>query len=371
MKNFRRFLRSFFKTLAFLCLGLLLSASFLPFRAVKALPAAEESAAIRTVGRGETVEHLFTHCLIAHPEVAFAENNEYGRHLDEDCLTPDEFRRILGFLYEGGYALADIRKTFRADGESAERIPFSFPADKKPLVLSFDDVVYATKNLGKGMADRLVVTQTGDIAAYTRAHTPQIHGNEFVPILEDFIAKHPDFSYENARGTIFLTGFDGILGYRTQRDFPDRTAECRRAEKVVNALKSKGWSFGCHSYAHGHMNRYTAEKMRSDVRKWKDEVEPLVGKTQLYAYPYGEWTLGKNCDDERQQALTEAGFRLFFGVGDKAFYTKMPLGESAKKVLFQDRCAMDGISLRSNHCARFFDAKLVYDPSRPVSFPSH
>lgn len=83
MKNFRRFLRSFFKTLAFLCLGLLLSASFLPFRAVKALPAAEESAAIRTVGRGETVEHLFTHCLIAHPEVAFAENNEYGRHLDE------------------------------------------------------------------------------------------------------------------------------------------------------------------------------------------------------------------------------------------------------------------------------------------------
>lgn len=53
------------------------------------------------------------------------------------------------------------------------------------------------------MADRLVVTQTGDIAAYTRAHTPQIHGNEFVPILEDFIAKHPDFSYETRAGPFF------------------------------------------------------------------------------------------------------------------------------------------------------------------------
>jgi len=29
--------------------------------------------------------------------------------------------------------------------------------------------------------------------------------------------------------------------------------------------------------------------MLSDIKKWKTEVEPLVGKTQIYAYPYGEW----------------------------------------------------------------------------------
>ncbi|MBS1401049.1 MAG: hypothetical protein HPZ86_09655 [Clostridia bacterium] len=60
-----------------------------------------ETAQTRTVKVSETVEHLFTHCLIAHPEVAFARNNEYGRHLDTDCLTPYEFKRILNFLYEG------------------------------------------------------------------------------------------------------------------------------------------------------------------------------------------------------------------------------------------------------------------------------
>ena len=195
-----------------------------------------ETAQTRTVKVSETVEHLFTHCLIAHPEVAFARNNEYGRHLDTDCLTPYEFKRILNFLYEGGYALVDIRRTFRETGDTAERCPFEFPSNKKPLILSFDDVVYASKNQGKGMADKLIVS-AGNIAAYTQKNTPQIHKQEFVPILEDFIADHPDFSYQNARGTIFLTGFDGILGYRTQRNSPNRSEEIKKAKKVVAALK--------------------------------------------------------------------------------------------------------------------------------------
>ncbi len=327
-----------------------------------------ETAQTRTVKVSETVEHLFTHCLIAHPEVAFARNNEYGRHLDTDCLTPYEFKRILNFLYEGGYALVDIRRTFRETGDTAERCPFEFPSNKKPLILSFDDVVYASKNQGKGMADKLIVS-AGNIAAYTQKNTPQIHKQEFVPILEDFIADHPDFSYQNARGTIFLTGFDGILGYRTQRNSPNRSEEIKKAKKVVAALKEKGWNFGCHSYAHGHMKKYTEEQMTSDLNKWKTEVEPLVGATQLYAYPYGEWILGANCSDIRQQALIQAGFRLFCGVGESPYYTKMPLGEHQTKILFQDRCALDGISLRSNRCARLFNARKVYDPSRPVAFP--
>ena len=57
--------------------------------------AAAPAVSMRTVKPTEPIEHLFTHCLIAHPEIAFAKNNEYGRHLDRDCLTPSEFRRIM------------------------------------------------------------------------------------------------------------------------------------------------------------------------------------------------------------------------------------------------------------------------------------
>mgnify|MGYP005773351681 FL=1 len=355
----------------FLSVVALLTAIFPPF-----LPnapertVAQEIPATQTIETSAPVEHLFTHCLIAHPEIAFADDNEYGKHLDRDCLTPTEFRRILQFLYEDGYALVDIRKTFREKGSYAERIAFEFPADKKPLILSFDDVVYASKNKGKGMSDKIIVTSNGQLAAYTEKHTPQIHGEEFVPILEEFIMKHPDFSYEHARGTIFLTGFDGILGYRTQRDSPNRTEERVRARTVVNTLKKKGWNFGCHSYAHGHMKKYSTEHMLSDIKKWKTEVEPLVGKTQIYAYPYGEWVLGENCSDPRQQALISAGFRLFCGVGNQPFYSKFPFKSDTVKVLFQDRCALDGISLRSGNCSRFFPAQEVYDTNRPIPYSS-
>ena len=86
--------------------------------------------------------------------------------------------------------MVDIRKTFQEKGSYAERIAFEFPADKKPLILSFDDVVYASKNKGKGMSDKIIVTDNGQLAAYTEKHTPQIHGEEFVSILEEFIVKH-------------------------------------------------------------------------------------------------------------------------------------------------------------------------------------
>lgn len=372
MKNFQKILGFLKRRSQALFLTGVLFIMTVFFGAVPQTPCAfsvrGETMQTRTVKISEPIEHLFTHCLIAHPEVAFARHNEYGRHLDKDCLTPYEFRRILNFLYEGGYALVDIRKTFRETGETAERCSFEFPADKKPLILSFDDVVYASKNQGKGMADKLIVND-GSISAYTQSNTPQIHKQEFVPILEDFISEHPDFSYQNARGTIFLTGFDGILGYRTQRSSPNRSEETQKAKKVVAALKKKGWNFGCHSYAHGHMKKYTEEQMTSDLNKWKTEVEPLVGATKLYAYPYGEWILGANCSDARQQALIQAGFRLFCGVGENPYYTKMPLGEHQTKILFQDRCALDGISLRCDRCARLFDARKVYDPDRPVAFP--
>lgn len=323
---------------------------------------------VKTVRAGDQIEHLFTHCLISHPEIAFRQGNPYGKYLDQDCLTATEFEKILHELYRNGYALVDVRSTFVGCGTDAKRTDFYFPKNKKPLVLSFDDVVYAQKNQGKGMSDKLVLTDSGEIAAYTKKAEKHLHKKEFVPILEDFIQKHPDFSYKNARGVIFLTGFDGVLGYRTHRNAPNRESEKAKVKPLVQALKEKGWIFGSHSYAHGHMLKYTAEQMQADVEKWKNEVEPIVGATQLYAYPYGEWAIGENCGDERASILLKAGFSLFFGVGNDPFYVKMPLS-SERKLLFQDRCNMDGVSLRSGKCNRLFDCKAVYDPIRPVPYP--
>lgn len=329
-----------------------------------------DSVKLVEINTRETVEHLFTHNLISHPEIAFAYGNTYGKNLDEDCLTPKEFRAILNALHQNGYALVNATETFAECDGGAHRIPFLFPENKKPLILSFDDIVYARKNQGKGTSSRLITDDKGNIFAETffKDGTTRIHGEEFAPILEDFIGAHPDFSYHGARGIIFLTGFDGVLGYRTDRNSENRAEEIQNAAPVIAALKNNGWLFGCHSYSHRHIKRSTPQQVRDDISKWKNEVEPLVGSTSLYAYPYGEWVFGENGGDERQKTLRKAGFNLFFGVGNLPFYTKMPLRSADEKYLFQDRCPMDGISLRKNVCGRFFDCAAVYDSSRPMPY---
>ena len=36
-----------------------------------------------------------------------------------------------------------------------------------------------------------------------------------MPIVDDFVREHPDFSYRGDKGTIALTGYNGVLGYRS------------------------------------------------------------------------------------------------------------------------------------------------------------
>ncbi len=67
---------------------------------------------------------------------------------------------------------------------------------------------------------------------------------------------HPDFSFRGAKGVIALTGYEGILGYRTDElESPAFAKEKEEALKVVQALKDNGWSFASHGY--GHLNTET------------------------------------------------------------------------------------------------------------------
>ena len=381
--RFRRFANAFFKLFAAAIFAFSLPFSVACKNAGAAAPHPETNAPratqtteknnsqtenLTTISASGTVEHLFTHNLISHPEIAFASGNSYGKNLDEDCLTPKEFRAILSALHKNGYALVNATETFAETNGKTARVPFSFPAGKKPLILSFDDVVYARKNQGKGTSSKLILGENGEILAQTvfKDGSTKTHGEEFAQILEDFIKNHPDFSYHGARGIIFLTGFDGILGYRTDRNSKNRASEIENVKPVIAALKQNGWLFGCHTYSHRHIKRSTPQQVQDDIDKWKNEVEPLTGKTALFAYPYGEWVFGENGGDERQKTLKNAGFGVFFGVGNLPFYTKMPLKSSGEKYLFQDRCPMDGISLRKNACSRFFDCAAVYDAQRPM-----
>lgn len=300
----------------------------------------------------ETLENIYTHCMIAFPEINFESSATY-RNCGDDCLTYHEFTYLLNSLYEKGYILIDANSLY--DAESGKSVKsMMLPRGKKPLILTFDDVTYDSRKQGRGMVDKIILDEDGYICTYTKmADGSEVisYDNEHFPVLDAFVREHPDFTFHGARGTIFFTGFDGILGYRTQSE-PlteaeaalglDRNAEIAEACKIVAAMKEEGWTFGSHSYNHRHMTRLSAANFKLDTDMWEAEVGSIVGETQLFCWPYGDHTdANYNADlrkGELHKYLYDKGFRIFFGCGTARYVASEPDGLG----IFTDRKGMTG-----------------------------
>lgn len=315
------------------------------------------------------VEHVFTHCLIAYPSVAFKEGNEMAKHYKSDCITSKEFINILESLYKNNYALVKISSCYKVDENGiAVKKKIKMPIGKKALIFSFDDVNYDHKKMGLGMVDKIVINANGDLASSTMfGNYEDVNQSvEFIPILEEFIKNHPDFSIDGAKGVLNLTGYDGVLGYRTSHaNTKNRESEIKKVKPVIAKLKQNGWEFACHSYGHYHMKKVSVEKFKNEINLWQTEVEPLIGKTGIYVYPYGEWEVFENSDlCEKHKALLSAGFALFCGVGMQHFYSYLP--NKLNRVLFMDRTCIDGNTISNSNSAlfRFFNPKMIIDSAR-------
>lgn len=315
------------------------------------------------------VKHLFTHCLIAYPSLAFKNRNPMKNNYLADCITSKEFKAIILSLYKNDYVLVKLSSCYSVDKNgNVIKNKVKVPKGKKPLVFSFDDVNYDSKKVGYGMVDKIILDKNSNIASLTKINNKDDirYDVEFIPILENFIINHPSFSYNGAKGVINLTGYDGVLGYRTSHtNTKNRNSEIKEAKLVINKLKQLGWEFASHSYGHYHMNRIDINKFKKEIFLWKDEVEPLIGKTDVYVYPYGEWQVFENGEIcEKHKVLQNAGFHLFCGVGMKDFYSYLP--NKKYKVLFMDRKCIDGNTLTANkkELFEFFTPKLVIDSTR-------
>ena len=311
------------------------------------------------------VEHLFTHCLVVDSKKAFNKNNFMAKDYDKDCLTTEEFKKILTSLYDNNYVLVNLNDCFEIKNGVTVKKSIKVEKGKKPLVLSVDDVNYDHRKMHLGMADKITVDSTGTLCSVIDGKLD--YEREFVSVINNFIKLHPDFSHNGAKAMLCLTGYDGILGYRTQTG---NKTELSQAKKVVDALKRDGYYFACHSYGHYHMKKVSTAIFRTEVENWKAEVEPIIGKTNIYVYPYGENEIlvdGKV--SAKHQMLLDDGFQLFCGVGDKHFYSYYPFKATKQnQVLFMDRRPLDGFSLRhhQDEYKQFFDCVSVYDNARPV-----
>ena len=335
------------------------------------------------------VEHLFFHPVVAYPELAF-DGDYKSDGIDDWMVTAGEYLKILESVYEKGYVLVDIADCWSEqtteDGQvRMVKNTLYLPEGKKPLILSYDDVNYYEYMLENGFTYKLIIGDDGKLASW--GLDPE--GNEVisrdldaVTILDKFVEEHPDFSPFGAKGCLSLTGYEGILGYRTQTDKDNWTAEreAHRQEEIeavkpiIAELKRTGWTFGSHTWGHISLNTRTYETVTADMRKWFDEVGSLVGDTTVLFYPFG----GRLDGDDVQQTgpafqwMQQQGFRIFCSVGIDS-WSKCKSDISA---VICDRLHPDGTTLRSakarERYMKFYDAKDIIDlsvrPQREVGW---
>ena len=339
------------------------------------------------------VTHVFFHTLIMDTSKAFdGDSREKG--YNQVMTTKDEFMKILQSMYERGFVLVRLHDVaYEVTAEDGSRHfqegDIMLPEGKKPFVMSQDDVCYYEYMDGDGFASRMIIGEDGKPTNEMKMDdgSVSVGSYDLVPLLDDFIKEHPDFSYRGAKACIAFTGYNGILGYRTdsayntdeyKAEHPDFNFEEERANaaKVVQCLRDDGFEIASHSWGHRNMGTIPMDKFREDTDKWANEVETLTGPCDIILFPFGsdigDWH-PYDTSSERFQYLYNKGFRYFCNVDSSQYFVQ--IGDDYMR---QGRRNLDGYRMYydlpesgvgGDHFSDLFDVNEVFDRSRPTPVP--
>lgn len=314
------------------------------------------------------IYHIFFHSLIIYPELAFDNKGHPAQGYNMWMTTQSEFQKMLPLLYNNGFLLYDLESLITRNGDGTiSQSEIYLPEGKKPLIISVDDVCYYDYMKTDGFANRLVINENNEVV--TEVISPDgtvslTKDGDVMPILDEFVENHPDFSYRGAKGVIAVTGYQGALGYRITDLEGDELKEAQQTVSDIAAnLRSNGWKFACHSYTHNGYFRdgsITMDELISDTTRWKKLIEPYVGETKIYISPFGVHFAEK---DERYQYILSNGFDIYCGVSNTlktTFYNTS---------MMQERFDMDGYMMfkKPEYIAKYyFNVEDVIDQARPA-----
>lgn len=342
----------------------------------------------------EEITHIFFHSLIWEPDLAFAPDNNKADGYNLVMTTVDEFNAIIQSMYDKNYVMVSMHDICTFD-EQGNRIDHQImiPPDKKAFVLSQDDLNYYHIQDGDGIATKLIIDENGNVVnEYKKLDGSVTYGDfDVVPLIDRFVEKHPEFSYKGHKGILALTGYNGVLGYRTDSVYadindpnldPDQIQfleanpgfdyqkEIEEAKRVADKMKENGWEFATHTWGHRTVPDMSMDTLTTDTGKWRAYVEPVVGKTDVMIFPNGSDLTGTGYYDssiERFNYLYSEGIRIFCPVDSTPYWQ-----QKGDNYFRMSRRNLDGYRMYHNpeRCEDLFDPNAVFDKKRPLPVPT-
>ena len=237
-----------------------------------------------------------------------------------------------------------------------------------------------------------MIDENGDV----KCHYVKTDGSEnigdfdVVPRLNTFLKEHPDGAYKGARGTIALTGYNGVFGYRTDTDYktkenlledqrkwldehPDFNwdEDVAEATKIADALKEEGWDFASHTWGHLSVTGKSVDALRTDNEKWVNTVQNIVGPTDTIIFAHGNdigsWE-GYTSDNEIYNYFKSVGYNFYCNVDSSQPYWVQITDQYVR----QGRIDLDGYLLyqastgQTSVLDNMITASEIFDQSRPT-----
>ena len=321
------------------------------------------------------IPNLSFHVLIEDMSRAL-KDTDLGGLYNRNFVTTGEFRKILDQLYNNGYVLVDFNSftgssTDLSGNQIFDSVSLWLPAGKKPVMITETMVNYYNYMIdgnddkiadanGDGFASRLVVSNGEIKAEYVSASGETLVGDyDLVPILEAFIKEHPDFSYRGARATLAVSGSEGIFGYRcisdyiatNSQDYVD--SEIAGAKEVVQALRDKGYTLACYTYANQAYGQLSVQQISADLTLWKQKITPVIGDVDVLVF-----AKNSNITDYNGQAfkaIYSADFRYFVAHGSE------PYAEINTSYVRQNRLMVTGENMA--WYSDYFTKGGIFDPA--------
>ncbi len=323
-----------------------------------------------------SIPNLSFHVLI-HDMAKAIQSKDYGGNYNKNFVTTNEFTKILENLYRNGYVLVDfesfVGSTTDINGnQQFAPVSIKLPADKKPVMITETMVNYFAYMIDpngdgtidhSGFASKLVVDGSGDIKAeYVDANGQTNVGNyDLVPILEDFIKEHPDFSYQGARAILAVTGHEGVFGYRINsavvaskgNDYWEK--EVAGAKEITNALRDKGYTIACYTYKNDAYANWSSAQIQADLQSWTNQITSVIGNVDTFVF--AKTSNISDYNGNSFQVMYQSGFRYFISNGES------PMTEVNSTYVRQNRLMVTGETMQ-HYSTRFtglFDCAAILE----------
>ena len=140
-------------------------------------------------------------------------------------------------------------------------------------------------------------------------------------------------------------------------------------QATVDAMKAEGWEFASHTWGHMNATERSAEDLKTDDEKWKANVAPILGDTDMIIFAFGadigDWE-GYSSDNPKFQYYKSAGYDYFCNVDSSQYFVQI-----TDQYFRQGRRNLDGYRMYYNPdmLSDLFDVSEVWDSSRPTPVP--